>query len=56
MPGLPVMVGSLDPADLEVIMKSTLHNPLREGFHSLKKIRTEEPTGFFDNKSGILIE
>ena len=56
IPGMPVFVVSLNPDDLEVVMKSTMHNPVRDVFHSLKKIRTEEPNNFFNQKSGILVE
>ena len=56
VPMAPTIVGSLNPDDIETILKTTMHNPIREAFRSLKMIRDDAPNNYFDKKSGLLPE
>lgn len=52
----PPIVAVANPYDAETVIRATMDNPLREGFHSLKKIRQEAVDNYFENKTGILTE
>ncbi|KAK7069930.1 hypothetical protein SK128_022720 [Halocaridina rubra] len=64
MPGHPNLVFITDPADLQVMLQSTMYNPIRPGMQSLKKIRgrggadgkTNTYYHIFGDKAGILAE
>nr|XP_045594008.1 probable cytochrome P450 49a1 [Procambarus clarkii] len=55
-PGIDDLVGLTNPADCEIVMRSTINNPVRIGFESIKKIRDETIDNYFEKKSGILVE
>lgn len=43
-----------DPDDVEIIYRTTMHNPVREGMHSLGKVRNEHPKNYFKGHTGLL--
>ncbi|XP_063612677.1 probable cytochrome P450 49a1 [Penaeus indicus] len=55
-PGMPSLVGLMNPDDCETVFRTTMENPVRHGFLSLKKIRDDEVNGYFEKKSGLLPE
>lgn len=55
-PGMPSIVGLTNPDDCETVFRTTMENPLRNGFLALKKIRDDEVNGYFEKKSGLLTE
>ena len=56
VPMAPLIVGTLTPDHVETFMKSTLDNPIREAFQSLKYVRDSNPDNFFNKKAGLLPE
>lgn len=56
MPQFPPMVCTLNPEDIALIYRASVDTPFREGFGSLKKIRSEAPNNYFNKKSGLLPE
>ena len=56
VPGAPPIVGTTNPDHVETFMKSTLQNPIREGFRSLKAVRDAAPNNYFNKKAGLLPE
>ena len=56
LPASPAMVASLNPDDVETFLKSTINNPIRAKFRSLKKVRDNAANNYFDKKTGLLPE
>merc|ERR1719259_1096358 len=54
--GQPDVVAFRDPQLLKELYKNTDNNPLRNSFHSLKKVRDENSSNYFNKKSGLLPE
>ena len=46
----------MNPDDVEVLYKTTVNDPIRVGFQSLKHVRDNHPTNFFQKKAGLLPE
>ena len=55
-PGLPRTIFVKRPEDIETMYRVTMHNPVRPGFESIKKVRDASDKNFFNKKTGILSE
>ncbi|XP_042881562.1 probable cytochrome P450 301a1, mitochondrial isoform X6 [Penaeus japonicus] len=56
IPGVDPLVMMTDPDDCETLLRSTMHNPLRQPLVSLKAVRDEAIDNFFEKNSGLLLE
>ena len=56
VPGMPAFVATTNPDHVETYMKSTLQNPVRLAFKSLKAVRDSAPNNYFNKKAGLLPE
>lgn len=56
IPGMPEMVVTMNPADIEMFFKSTMDVPTRQVFLSLKSIRDDAPNDYFKKKTGLVSE
>lgn len=56
LPGMPRLVASSNPDDIETFLKSTANNPIRSAFISLKTVRDNAPNNYFNKKAGLLPE
>ncbi|XP_047737788.1 probable cytochrome P450 49a1 [Hyalella azteca] len=54
--GMPPMVCTTNPDDIEVFLKSTLENPIRIGFACLKSVRLRAKDNYFNKNTGLLSE
>ncbi|KAG7158381.1 probable cytochrome P450 49a1 [Homarus americanus] len=52
----PPAVIIVNPDDCEIMLRATMENPIRDGFHSLKKIRQNAVDNYFNHKTGLLSE
>ncbi|XP_068236278.1 probable cytochrome P450 49a1 [Palaemon carinicauda] len=56
VPGMPKLVGVTSPDDCEMVMRSTMDNPLRPPLESLKTVRLKTVDNYFEQKTGLIIE
>ena len=56
LPGMGNLVLLTNPDDCELVIRSTMDNPVRPGFDSLRKIRHEAPDDYFEQKADLLPE
>ena len=56
MPFAPTIICTTSVDDIERLMRSTVDNPVRFGFESLKYVRDNAPGNFFNKKAGLLPE
>ncbi len=56
IPGNPHLVAIEDADEIQKVYRVTMEEPIRDGFHSLKKIRDEAVDNYFEKKGGLLTE
>ena len=56
VPGVGPIVVTTNPDHVEKMYKSTMNDPIRDGFHSLKNVRMKHSDNFFEGKGGLLVE